>query len=143
MLEAALSSEHCVVLRGRRFSKERHAALEGVLDDDASCRENTLVLYPGPTAEPIETLASVKERGRGYNLVVLDGTWSQARSLYHNSPQLHSLKQASKVPPCKMVTHLNNAQLNLRSGEKGKATRADVERYTSSRGCIISLLVKC
>lgn len=93
MLEAALSSEHCVVLRGRRFSKERHAALEGVLDDDASCRENTLVLYPGPTAEPIETLASVKERGRGYNLVVLDGTWSQARSLYHNSPQLHSLKQ--------------------------------------------------
>uniref|UniRef100_A0A023GKG0 tRNA-uridine aminocarboxypropyltransferase n=1 Tax=Amblyomma triste TaxID=251400 RepID=A0A023GKG0_AMBTT len=91
MLEAALSSERCIILRGRRFSRERCRALEDILDESASA--DTILLYPGPEARDVQTLATVQQRGRGYNIVVLDGTWSQARSLFFNSPQLHSLLQ--------------------------------------------------
>lgn len=99
MLEAALDSEHCVVLRGRRFSRERHGALNAILGGDGGpSLGDTLVLYPGPNAEPLEDLPTVRERGRGYNLVLLDGTWSQARSLFHNSPHLHRLRQVQINP---------------------------------------------
>lgn len=92
MLEAALSSEQCVILRGRRFSRERCGALEGILGEAAPSGD-TILLYPGPEAKDIRELTTVQQRGRGYNIVVLDGTWSQARSLFFNSPQLHSLPQ--------------------------------------------------
>ncbi|CAN7940417.1 unnamed protein product [Ixodes hexagonus] len=99
MLEAALGGERCVVLRGRRFSRERQGPLSAVLDEaGGSPCEDTLVLYPGPNAEPLEELPTVGERGRGYNLILLDGTWSQARSLFHNSPQLHRLRQVQINP---------------------------------------------
>lgn len=91
MLEAALSTERCIILRGRRFSRERYGALESVLQDPPSA--DTILLYPGPEAKDVQSLDTVQERGHGYNIVVLDGTWSQARSLFFNSPQLHSLQQ--------------------------------------------------
>ncbi|KAH7953592.1 hypothetical protein HPB49_010513 [Dermacentor silvarum] len=91
MLEAALSNERCIILRGRRFSRERYGPLESVLEDPPSA--DTILLYPGPEAKDVQLLATVQQRGRGYNIVVLDGTWSQARSLFFNSPQLHSLQQ--------------------------------------------------
>lgn len=97
MLEAALDSERCVILRGRRFSKERHGPLSAILDEGPSS-DDTLVLYPGPNAEPLEGLPTVSQRGRGYNLILLDGTWSQARSLFHNSPHLHTLRQVQINP---------------------------------------------
>lgn len=97
MLEAALDSERCVILRGRRFSKERHGPLSAILDEGPSS-DDTLVLYPGPNAEPLEALPTVSQRGRGYNLILLDGTWSQARSLFHNSPHLHTLRQVQINP---------------------------------------------
>ncbi|KAH9370375.1 hypothetical protein HPB48_006707 [Haemaphysalis longicornis] len=92
MLEAALSSEQCLILRGRRFSRERCGALESILGEAAPSGD-TILLYPGPEAKDVRELATVQQRGRGYNIVVLDGTWSQARSLFFNSPQLHSLPQ--------------------------------------------------
>uniref|UniRef100_A0A224YC87 tRNA-uridine aminocarboxypropyltransferase n=1 Tax=Rhipicephalus zambeziensis TaxID=60191 RepID=A0A224YC87_9ACAR len=91
MLEAALSSERCIILRGRRFSRERYGALESVLADPPLA--DTILLYPGPEAKDVQSLDTVQQRGHGYNIVVLDGTWSQARSLFFNSPQLHSLQQ--------------------------------------------------
>ncbi|KAH6937557.1 hypothetical protein HPB50_001710 [Hyalomma asiaticum] len=96
MLEAALSSERCIILRGRRFSRERYEALESVLEDPPSV--DTILLYPGPEAKDVQSLDTVQQRGQGYNIVVLDGTWSQARSLFFNSPQLHSLQQVLTRP---------------------------------------------
>ncbi|XP_064474723.1 tRNA-uridine aminocarboxypropyltransferase 2-like isoform X1 [Ornithodoros turicata] len=96
MLEAALAADKCVTFRGRRFSWERQGAFQ---DTVSGSLRDTLVLYPGPDAQDIETLPTVVERsGCGYNLIVLDGTWSQARSLFFNSPQLHGLKQVQINP---------------------------------------------
>ncbi|KAH8040332.1 hypothetical protein HPB51_010112 [Rhipicephalus microplus] len=96
MLEAALSNERCIILRGRRFSRERYGALESVLANAPS--PDTVLLYPGPEAKDVRSLDTVQQRGHGYNIVVLDGTWSQARSLFFNSPQLHSLQQVLTKP---------------------------------------------
>lgn len=44
---------------------------------------NTVLLYPGPDAVDIMDLPSCQ--GTEYNLVLLDGTWSQARGLFHQN----------------------------------------------------------
>jgi len=41
---------------------------------------NTLLLYPGPDAEDITDLPPGVE-GQKYNLVLLDGTWAQAKNI--------------------------------------------------------------
>ena len=67
-------------------------------------RDQTLVLYPGPDAHKLEDL----ETNKAYNIVIIDGglsdvytccndlfsgTWNQAKGIFHNSPDLQSLKK--------------------------------------------------
>ena len=55
---------------------------------------HTVLLYPGRAAQNLEDL--VTETGSKYtntNLIVLDGTWSQAKGIYLNTEWLHSIKQ--------------------------------------------------
>lgn len=42
---------------------------------------NTILLYPGPDAIDIKDVELLGDH-RSYNLVMLDGTWSQAKNLY-------------------------------------------------------------
>ncbi|XP_022672186.1 DTW domain-containing protein 2-like isoform X3 [Varroa destructor] len=79
MLEAALSN--CLVLRGRHFS--RHSLMREIYANES----RTFVLYPSPDAMDIENLP----REQAFNLIVIDGTWNQARSLYFANKELHSL----------------------------------------------------
>ena len=44
---------------------------------------NTLLLYPGPDAIDIEDIVT---DGQTYNLVLLDGTWAQAKGMYLQNP---------------------------------------------------------
>lgn len=58
---------------------------------------NTLLMWPGPEAEDLKSFLA-KQRRLGttdvnYTLLILDGTWRQARSLYNQNSFLHSLKQ--------------------------------------------------
>ena len=57
--------------------------------------EGAALLYPGPEARDLATL-SPADRPR--SLVVLDGTWHQARSLYRDLPALHALPQLTFNP---------------------------------------------
>lgn len=52
----------------------------------------TFVLYPSPDAMDIENLP----REQAFNLIVIDGTWNQARSLYFANKELHSLTKVCK-----------------------------------------------
>jgi len=54
----------------------------------------TYVLFPGPGALPIEQLT----RDRAVTLVVLDGTWSQARKLLRLNPSIAALPRVAFRP---------------------------------------------
>jgi DTW domain-containing protein YfiP len=56
---------------------------------------HTALLYPHPAARPLEALAPA-ERPR--HLLMLDGTWSHAKSMYKALPALHALPHVSLQP---------------------------------------------
>ena len=66
--------------------------------DDARVRElaaqpGTALLFPGPDARPPEELAPTLK-----TLVVVDGTWSQAKAIVRDNPALASLPRYSLSP---------------------------------------------
>ncbi|XP_012284305.1 DTW domain-containing protein 2 [Orussus abietinus] len=93
MLTLALEPGKCITFRGKKFPQCRHEGLAEILND-----ENTILVYPSPTAVAIEELTPVGTNGQTpYNLVLLDGTWPQAKAIYHSSPSLCLLRA------CKLV----------------------------------------
>ncbi|CAI9720723.1 Hypothetical predicted protein [Octopus vulgaris] len=78
MLYHSLPPGKCHIIRGKRFSPEKYPELAALMKDP-----NTILLYPGSDAIDIMDLPSCQ--GTGYNLVLLDGTWSQARGLFHQN----------------------------------------------------------
>ncbi len=57
--------------------------------------DGAAVLFPGPGARD---LTSLPQSQRPSSLVVLDGTWHQARALYRDIPALHSLPRVAFDP---------------------------------------------
>ena len=57
---------------------------------------NTLLMWPGPEAEDLGSFLTKQHQSGAsdvkYTLIVLDGTWHQARSLYNQNSFLHSMK---------------------------------------------------
>lgn len=80
--------------RGKRFSGKTFPELHAICK-----RKDTLCLYPSIDAVDIsefgvESGAVESDSGaecRGRHLVVIDGTWKQARQMYFNNKFLHSL----------------------------------------------------
>jgi len=63
---------------------------------DAISSKNTLVLFPGPQATNIADYAqNTEEHLQSFNLILIDGTWSQARTIYNATTFLHSLPQVN------------------------------------------------
>ncbi|XP_022104663.1 DTW domain-containing protein 2-like [Acanthaster planci] len=81
ILMNCLQQGKCHVIRGRRFSEIGHPVLTAV------CRDpKTLVLFPGPEAIDISQVPPLPPDSQsGYNLIVIDGTWNQARSMYKSN----------------------------------------------------------
>ncbi|KAK2827738.1 hypothetical protein Q7C36_018664 [Tachysurus vachellii] len=87
LLAACLPPGKCKVLIGRRFSEERHAELAAV------CRDTrTFVLYPGSDAENLEDM-DVDFTVTPHNIVIIDGTWSQAKDMFLRNALFHLPKQ--------------------------------------------------
>ncbi|XP_075457270.1 tRNA-uridine aminocarboxypropyltransferase 2 [Ascaphus truei] len=79
LLAACLPQDKCKVLIGRRFGEDRYPELASV------CRNpGTLILYPGAEAENLEdvSLAAVQYP---YSLIIIDGTWSQAKDIFYKN----------------------------------------------------------
>jgi hypothetical protein len=66
----------------------RHEGLEEVLESP-----NSVLVYPSESAVNIEELPPVSEVSDPYNLILIDGTWPQAKAIYHSTPLLHKLRQ--------------------------------------------------
>ncbi|KAF2360124.1 DTW protein [Trinorchestia longiramus] len=92
MLENTLP--HCSVLKGKRFSPD-------VVPELVS--PDSIVLFPGADAVEVSGLATVAERGRPYNLIVIDGTWHQARAIMHKTKELRTLRKVLVRSP--VVSH--------------------------------------
>ena len=70
------------------LSFDDHPALQDIFDDD------TAVLYPGEDARPLDDWLQRRPK----RLVVVDGTWSQAKKLLKLNPRLASLPRLSFSP---------------------------------------------
>ncbi|XP_017037562.1 tRNA-uridine aminocarboxypropyltransferase 2 [Drosophila kikkawai] len=90
MLQLGLAPGKCVVYKGKRFPNHKnHAELQRILDSPT-----TLLLYPSRDSVPLEEV----DRSAGpYTLVLIDGTWPQAKAIYASSPALHSLRQVKLI----------------------------------------------
>jgi DTW domain-containing protein YfiP len=73
---------------GVHFAED--AAVRAALADSHA----TYVLFPGPGAEPVEELPPDRE----ITIVVLDGTWSQARKLLRLNPSIAALPRVAFRP---------------------------------------------
>lgn len=90
MLENGLAEGRCLVFYGKKFPSAKHVGLQELLS-----QPGTYVLYPGPKSKGLKEVAQQHLVGSTYNLVLIDGTWPQAKSMYHHSPFLHSLPQVN------------------------------------------------
>ena len=85
MLELGLAP-HCVSVRPARKFPGTDQELAGLLSAPA-----TRLLYPGPGSEPLEEV----EPGSVETLVILDGTWEQARKIFSRNPAVAALRKVS------------------------------------------------
>lgn len=86
MLQLGLDSRKCLIFKGKRFPGN-HAALEDIL-----CSKNTVLLYPSPASMNISGIMRTTNNYE-YNIVIIDGTWPQAKAIYTGSPILHKIQQ--------------------------------------------------
>ena len=57
--------------------------------------KNTYLLYPDDDAVPIEDIPHL-HGGASYNLIVLDGTWKQARGIYCKNKFLQNIQKVGE-----------------------------------------------
>lgn len=89
MLSLGLAPGLCHVYKGKKFPLQRHKGLEELM-----CAPNSVLLYPSPQSVDLSDLPRLDSGGYdSYNLFLLDGTWPQAKAIYHSSPLLHSMKE--------------------------------------------------
>lgn len=89
MLQLGLAENKCLIFKGKKFPQPRHEDLERILN-----QPNTILLYPSKTAMDINDLVNDND---SYNLVLLDGTWPQAKAIYASSPILHNIRQVKLI----------------------------------------------
>ncbi|XP_038588988.1 tRNA-uridine aminocarboxypropyltransferase 2 isoform X2 [Micropterus salmoides] len=89
LLAACLPQGKCNVIVGRRFNEEKHPELAAVCQDS-----RTLILYPGPNSQNLEELVQYQELGTvKHNVIIIDGTWSQAKNMFLKNSLFHLPKQ--------------------------------------------------
>lgn len=89
---AADSEISTVMLSASPSSPFRYPELAAV------CRDSrTLILYPGPKSENLEELVQREEIGtEKHNVIIIDGTWSQAKNMFLKNSLLHLPKQVHR-----------------------------------------------
>uniref|UniRef100_A0A034WX96 tRNA-uridine aminocarboxypropyltransferase n=1 Tax=Bactrocera dorsalis TaxID=27457 RepID=A0A034WX96_BACDO len=96
MLQLGVTPGKCVVYKGKRFpSTKNQAELEPILNSP-----NSLLLYPSKDSVPIEHLCSqiiAPSEDAHFTLVLIDGTWPQAKAIYASSPILHRMRQVKLI----------------------------------------------
>lgn len=77
------------------FNRVKRFIVWKKLDKPDCLSPNAALLYPGPSARQLEELTPME---RPDQLIVLDGTWPQARALLRENPWLQELPRVSLAP---------------------------------------------
>lgn len=78
LLQQCLPADKCIVYRGKRFPESKFLSIHRI------CKQkNCAVLFPSRDAIIVEEFVSRLD-GEPLNLIVLDGTWKEAKSIKHN-----------------------------------------------------------
>ena len=88
MLELGLSPGSCLVFEGKSFSSESSPA------SSLLTRPNTYLLYPGEEAVSVDDYVLDEQRQNSCSnatIVLLDGSWREAKSILSKSPILQTL----------------------------------------------------
>ncbi|XP_037074847.1 tRNA-uridine aminocarboxypropyltransferase 2-like [Pollicipes pollicipes] len=88
MIQLGLAPGRCTVYRGKKFPHASHDGLAALLRSP-----RTVILYPGPEAADVTSLPPAAASEPPYNVLLLDGTWRQAKTMYTMSPALHGVRQ--------------------------------------------------
>ncbi|XP_057675324.1 tRNA-uridine aminocarboxypropyltransferase 2 [Corythoichthys intestinalis] len=89
LLVACLPPGKCNVIIGRRFNEAKNPELAEVCQDS-----RTLILYPGPNSQNLEELIQRPEESAiTHNIIIIDGTWSQAKNIFLKNSMLHLPRQ--------------------------------------------------
>ncbi|XP_058025331.1 tRNA-uridine aminocarboxypropyltransferase 2 isoform X2 [Ahaetulla prasina] len=91
LLTACLPEDKCKVLIGRRFCEDRYPELASICKSS-----NTLILYPGAGATNLEEMDLSSTNS--YTIVIIDGTWSQAKDIFLKNPLFQMPKQTVLRP---------------------------------------------
>lgn len=91
LLKQCLKDDKCLIFKGKRFPGA-HRTLEDVFKSP-----NTLLLYPSAEAVALQDFVKDCNKDTSYNLVIIDGTWPQAKAMYAGNQFLHKLKQVKLV----------------------------------------------
>lgn len=91
MLKLSLKEEKCLIFKGKRFPGV-HRELEEIFKS-----ENTLLLFPSQHAISMNDFIDSYDKNICHNLVIIDGTWPQAKAIYAGNKMLHKLKQLKLV----------------------------------------------
>ena len=101
MLQKGLHEKCCSTFYGKKFGTgPKHQGLVELLN-----KPNTYLLYPGAKSRSLQEVVKCRDPQEPYNLVVLDGTWSQAKSMYfHSNNILQYLPQVNNSHNC--IVHI-------------------------------------
>lgn len=73
--------------------QNRHSGLAAAVADP-----NTLLMWPGPGADDLRSYGAAQSRQVvSHTLIVLDGTWHQARGIFNQNAFLQTLKQVKNM----------------------------------------------
>lgn len=91
MLQLGLAAGRCLLYRAKHFPNAKaDDTLRSILADE----RRTLLLYPTKDAVPLD---EVDISDGPFNVVLIDGTWPQAKAIFTRSPALHKLRQVKLV----------------------------------------------
>ncbi|RWS17223.1 DTW domain-containing protein 2-like protein [Dinothrombium tinctorium] len=82
ILELSLAAGRCKVVKGKKFTFNKNAELRDIVANP----EKTLLLFPSADSLDLTNLDLTVP----YNVVIIDGTWSQARAMYNSSPDIQT-----------------------------------------------------
>ncbi|XP_054755808.2 tRNA-uridine aminocarboxypropyltransferase 2-like [Lytechinus pictus] len=107
ILSACLPPGKCQVIRGKRFSEKSYPELAKVCSSP-----NTIVLFPGPDAMDISKVPvpppSMNGHSKGYNILVMDGTWHQATSMFKSNAMF-------QIPQQVQFTNSGSSEYTIRT----------------------------